>query len=145
MMITRVTTKEELEHAYHVRTIVFIQEQNVSPEEEMDEYDDEAIHFIAYDGKTPIGASRLRFVDNYGKLERICVLNEYRGQSIGKQLIQAMEQAVLEHGYHKSKLNGQTHAENFYHHLGYETVSDEFLDAGIPHVTMIKQLTAPSK
>ncbi|RFA37082.1 GNAT family N-acetyltransferase [Virgibacillus dokdonensis] len=141
MIIKEVTTHKEQEDAYHIRTVVFIQEQNVSPEEEMDKYDDEALHFIVYDGEIPIATSRLRFVESYGKLERICVLKEYRGKSIGKQLIHRMEQAILENDFQKAKLNGQTHAEKFYQQLGYETVSNEFLDAGIPHVTMVKQLS----
>lgn len=141
MNIIKVTTPKELEHAYHIRTVVFIEEQQVPYEEEMDGLDEEAIHFIVYDDVTPVAASRLRFVDNYGKLERICVLKEYRGKSIGKHLIQTMEELILDHGYQQAKLHGQIHAKKFYQGLGYKTVSDEFMDAGIPHVTMIKQLT----
>ncbi|WP_188455664.1 GNAT family N-acetyltransferase [Virgibacillus oceani] len=141
MNIKLAETPQEKELAFHVRTVVFVEEQKVPPEEELDHHDETAIHFICYQGETPIAASRLRFVDEYGKLERICVLKEERGKSHGAQLIQAMEAEILHNGYTKAKLNAQTHAENFYKRLGYETVSGEFLDAGIPHVTMIKKLT----
>ncbi|CDQ40621.1 MULTISPECIES: GNAT family N-acetyltransferase [Virgibacillus] len=141
MNIKVVTSKEAIEQAYHIRTVVFVDEQKVSPEEELDSYDETAIHFVAYDQDKPIAASRLRFVDQYGKLERICVLKAYRGQSIGKQLIKAMEAVIAEEGYQHAKLNGQTHAEAFYQRLGYQTISEQFMDAGIPHVTMVKQLT----
>ncbi|WP_047985921.1 GNAT family N-acetyltransferase [Ornithinibacillus californiensis] len=140
MIVKIAESTEEKQDAYHVRTVVFVEEQNVPPEEELDDYDELAIHFIGYEDKKPIAASRLRFVEEYGKLERICVLKEYRGQSHGKAIIQAMEDVISNKGYVKAKLNAQTHAEEFYQKLGYKTVSGEFLDAGIPHVTMIKEL-----
>ncbi|WP_099157105.1 GNAT family N-acetyltransferase [Virgibacillus ndiopensis] len=140
MNIKLVETNQEKEQAYHVRTVVFVEEQKVPPEEELDQHDETAIHFICYQEDKPIAASRLRFVDQYGKLERICVLKNERGKSYGAQLIQAMEAEIHKNGYTKAKLNAQTHAENFYKRLGYKTVSGEFLDAGIPHVTMIKEL-----
>lgn len=140
MNIKIAETNTELEQAYQVRMAVFVEEQHVSPEIELDEHDSTAVHFIGYDEEAPISASRLRFVDHYGKLERICVLKEHRGKSYGSQMIQSMEANVSGKGYHKAKLNAQTHAIEFYQRLGYETVSGEFLDAGIPHVTMIKTL-----
>lgn len=51
-----------------------------------------------------------------------------------------MEDIAREQGISKLKLNAQTHAENFYKKLGYETVSGLFMDAGIPHVTMVKEI-----
>ncbi|WP_085992698.1 GNAT family N-acetyltransferase [Oceanobacillus senegalensis] len=139
MNVKIVETQEELEDAYHVRMVVFVNEQKVPAEEELDEYDKVATHFIGYEDNQAIAASRLRFVEEYGKLERICVLKDYRGKSYGKQLILAMEDVIKEKGYKKSKLNAQIHAEDFYKKLGYETVSREFMDAGIPHITMIKE------
>lgn len=68
------------------------------------------------------------------------MLKEARGKSFGKEIIQAMEKVVQEKGFKKAKLNAQTHAEGFYQKLGYHTISGEFMDAGIPHVTMIKEL-----
>jgi len=140
MICKIVETQDELAEAYKIRMEVFVNEQNVPPEEELDEHDATATHFIIYDNKTAVATSRLRFVDEYGKLERICVKQEYRGQSYGKQLLEAMEKVISDKHYKKAKLNAQTQAEDFYKKLGYKTVSEEFLDAGIPHVTMIKEL-----
>ncbi|MUV36498.1 putative N-acetyltransferase YjcF [Lentibacillus sp. JNUCC-1] len=140
MQIIIVKTPEQREVAFRIRHKVFIVEQNVPPEEEMDEFDETATHFVGYADGNPAAASRLRLVDDYGKLERIAVLKEYRGNSYGKQIIQAMEDFIKQHKLPKAKLNAQTHAENFYKKLGYETISDTFMDAGIPHVTMIKHL-----
>ncbi|MFD1040693.1 GNAT family N-acetyltransferase [Virgibacillus byunsanensis] len=140
MDIKIIQTNEEREQAYQVRTVVFVEEQKVPPEEEVDQHEEEAIHFVGYEDGKPIAASRLRLVESYGKLERICVMKEHRGKSYGSQIIQAMEDEISKNGYKKAKLNAQTHAEDFYQHLGYETISGEFMDAGIPHVTMVKQL-----
>ncbi|MFA1818919.1 GNAT family N-acetyltransferase [Virgibacillus oceani] len=139
--ITVANTRQQIDDAYHVRMTVFVEEQKVPPEEEIDEHDKTAIHFVGYEaGDTPVAASRLRFAGEYGKLERICVMKEYRGKHFGQQMIHAMEEMIRTKGYKKAKLNAQTHAEDFYSQLGYQTISGEFMDAGIPHVTMIKEL-----
>lgn len=140
MKIEIAETNKQLDQCYSIRTKVFIDEQQVPVEIELDEHDASAIHFVGYVDDEAIAASRLRFVDEYGKLERICILKLFRGKSYGKQLIQAMEEVIRMHGYKQAKLNAQTHAQSFYQKLGYETVSEEFIDAGIPHVTMIKHI-----
>ncbi|WP_284139391.1 MULTISPECIES: GNAT family N-acetyltransferase [unclassified Virgibacillus] len=140
MNIQIATSQAEIDDAFYVRMVVFVEEQHVPPEEELDDFDQESIHFIGYENKMPIVASRLRFVDNYGKLERICVLKEARGKSYGKQMIKEMEAVIEKHGYTRAKLNAQTHAIAFYERLGYTVISEEFIDAGIPHVTMLKEL-----
>lgn len=140
MNIKVVETNQERKQAFQIRTTVFVDEQKVSIEEEIDEFEDSAIHFIGYVNRTPVAASRLRWVDDYGKLERVCVLKEYRGQSLGTDLLKRMEAEIIKNGFSKAKLNAQTRAVDFYKRLGYEIVSGEFLDAGIPHVTMTKQL-----
>lgn len=139
MNIKIATSNKEREQAYKIRTIVFVDEQKVSIEEEIDEHEDGAIHFVGYEDGVPIAASRLRWVDHMGKLERICILKEHRRKSYGTKIIQAMEDEVLKRGYSKTKLHAQTQAVEFYERLGYKVVSDEFLDAGIPHVAMTKQ------
>lgn len=139
-MVKVVETEREKQASYNVRKKVFIEEQNVPPEIEVDEHEDDAIHFVCYYEDKIIGASRLRFIGEHGKLERICVLKEYRGQSFGKKIIARMEDEILHHQYSKALLNAQTHAKQFYEQLGYKVISDEFIDAGIPHVTMEKML-----
>ena len=140
MELKMTSSEQERKDAYQVRTAVFVEEQQVPPELEIDDLEEEAIHFVGYEGRQPVAAARLRFVDQYGKLERICVLKEYRGQSLGRKVIEEMEAVIRSRGYRKAKLNAQTTAEKFYANLGYHTVSGEFMDAGIPHVTMVKEL-----
>jgi predicted GNAT family N-acyltransferase len=135
-----VTTEKELQDAFYVRKQVFVEEQKVPLEEEIDQFEDEAIHVVLYDEEQPVGAGRFRVVDGYGKVERICVMPSRRKSGAGKIIMIEMENIARGKDLHKLKLNAQTHAEGFYEKLGYKTVSGEFLDAGIPHVTMVKEL-----
>ncbi|TGB05193.1 GNAT family N-acetyltransferase [Halobacillus salinus] len=141
MQLMKVQNEKQRDDAFLVRRVVFIHEQQVPEELEMDEFDQDAAHFVGYVEEDPVAAGRVRLVEDYGKLERICVKKDYRGHHFGKDIILHIEDYLKGQGYLKAKLNAQTHAEGFYQSLGYETISEEFMDAGIPHVTMIKTLT----
>lgn len=135
-----VSDHQQLEEAFSIRKKIFVEEQKVPEEEEIDHLESEATHFILYcDGK-PAGAGRFRTVDDYGKVERICVLKEFRGSGSGKALMEKIQSYAKEQDIKKLKLNAQTQAIPFYSKLGYEVISDEFLDAGIPHKTMSKNI-----
>ncbi|NHM32995.1 GNAT family N-acetyltransferase [Neobacillus terrae] len=140
MNVKIAVNRMELEDAFSIRKTVFIEEQNVPAEEEIDQYENDCTHFVLYRDGFPAGAGRFRVVDGYGKVERICVLKEQRQTGAGQAVMNAIEAYAQENGIKKLKLNAQTHAIPFYSKLGYETVSEEFMDAGIPHKTMIKQL-----
>ncbi|MGN1402006.1 MAG: GNAT family N-acetyltransferase [Bacillus sp. (in: firmicutes)] len=142
MPTKRITTVEELKKAFDIRKEVFIKEQLVPEQDEFDEYDTlgTADHILAdLDGQVA-GTARLRIVDGIGKLERVCLLKPFRKRGLGKALIAELEQIAKEKGFAEVKLHGQTHAENFYRKLGYETTSDVFMEDGIPHVVMKKKL-----
>ncbi|MDF0727965.1 GNAT family N-acetyltransferase [Cytobacillus sp. S13-E01] len=133
-------TDEQMNDAYTIRRIVFIDEQQVPEEEEFDQYENESIHVVLYDNQEPIGNGRFRTIDGIGKVERICVLESARNKGAGKVIMEKMEQIARSEGISKLKLNAQTHAEKFYKNIGYTTVSDIFMDAGIPHVAMVKEI-----
>ncbi|MGY4689555.1 GNAT family N-acetyltransferase [Salibacterium sp. K-3] len=124
--------------AFHVRHQVFVLEQHVPEELEMDDQDKTAYHFTAYDNDLAVGAGRLRFVDQYGKAERVCVLSSHRLTGAGRAIMEKMEQTAKENGAAGMKLNAQISASRFYKSLGYSVTSNEFYDAGIPHVEMKK-------
>ena len=140
MTVKIVENQKELEDAYSVRKTVFIHEQNVPAEEEIDQYENESTHFVMYKDGSPVGAGRFRALDGYGKVERICVLKESRKSGTGKAIMDKIEEFASTNRILKLKLNAQTHAIPFYSGLGYEVISEEFLDAGIPHKTMVKKL-----
>lgn len=142
MNTTLITTDNDLQTAFAIRKAVFIEEQQIPASEEYDEFDslDAACdHILVYYNEQPVGTGRLRVVDGYGKLERICILKEFRSYGLGKVIIQALEAIVQEKGLTKSKLSAQVYAEGFYEKLGYTRTGEEYLDAGIPHVLMKKQ------
>lgn len=140
MDVQTISSEQQLNDAFKIRKKVFVEEQNVPPEEEIDDLESEATHFVLYINEEPAGAGRFRTVDGYGKVERICVLSEYRGTGAGKAIMEKIESYAKNEGFKRLKLNAQTHAIPFYSKLGYEIVSEEFLDAGIPHKTMIKEI-----
>lgn len=135
------TTERQKQDAFAIRQQVFVVEQQISSEEEFDEYDHAAKHVVLYDNSVPVAAGRTRAVDREtGKIERICVLASHRQKGAGRLIVEALEQAAMKQGLHKAKLHAQTQAEGFYQKLGYHTVSDVFIEADIPHVVMIKEL-----
>ncbi|MFC6824857.1 GNAT family N-acetyltransferase [Halopelagius fulvigenes] len=139
-----VTTDAEREDAFAVRRDVFVDEQGVDEELEYDEHDEpgaDAVHFVAYDGGEAVGAARLREADSgVGKVERVVVAAERRGEDWGKRVMEAVEETAREEGYERLKLHAQTRVEGFYESLGYESVGEEFVEADIPHVEMRKRL-----
>lgn len=138
----KIMTEEDLSIAFEIRKEVFVKEQGVPLSEEFDEFDTldtPCKHILVYYNDQPVGTGRVRFVDSYGKLERICILEPYRKYGLGKVIVKVLEEIAEENGVDKVKLHGQTHAEGFYHKLGYETTSDVFMEDGIPHVLMTKK------
>ncbi|WNQ13560.1 GNAT family N-acetyltransferase [Paenibacillus aurantius] len=146
METKRVMTGEELKQCFSVRLKVFVEEQKVPADLEIDEFDAslDACHHLLLQGEdgTPVGTGRWRFyTPDTAKLQRIAVLSEYRGIGAGRRVIAALEAWAREEGAAYSLLDAQCQAEAFYAKLGYETISDEpFDDAGIPHVRMRKSL-----
>lgn len=145
MLITKVITSEEdLRKAFEIRNKVFIKEQEVPQEEEYDEFDTldgPSEHILVYYNDQAVGTGRIRWIDDFGKLERICVLEPYRSLKLGKAIIKALEEIAKEKDFANIKLHSQTQVEAFYTKLGYHTSSDVFMEAGIPHVLMTKKLS----
>ncbi|UVI32701.1 GNAT family N-acetyltransferase [Paenibacillus spongiae] len=132
--------EQELKSVYAIRRAVFVQEQGVSEEEEYDEHEESSDHVLVYYDGQPVGTGRLRVLDSKAKLERVCILPEYRKYGLGREVMTALEEAARSKGLSHAKLHAQTHARDFYTKLGYEQVSEEFMEADIPHVAMVKPL-----
>lgn len=139
MIVKIVENEKELSDAFLVRTDVFVEEQGVAVEAELDEYDAFCKHVLVYYEGIPTGTGRLRIVDDKAKLERICVLEKYRKYGVGKLIVEKLEEIALQDGYNKFKLNGQTHAKAFYEKLGYVASSDVFMEEDIPHLLFLKE------
>ncbi|MBV7509540.1 GNAT family N-acetyltransferase [Bacillus sp. sid0103] len=145
MNAKRATIDEDLRVAFAIRKEVFVKEQGVPLEDEFDQFD--ALdglceHILVHYNEQPVGTGRIRFIDGVGKLERICILEPYRKFGLGKIIIKSLEEIAEERGASQVKLHGQTQAEGFYKKLGYHTTSNIFIEDGIPHILMLKELSS---
>ncbi len=143
MEIETANWKEHRDILRAIRERVFIREQDIAEDLEWDTDDANAVHFIARDGKRPVGCARLLSNGYFG---RMAVLPEYRGQSWGTRLLRAVE-----HHYEKEmrgrvlRATVQTQAYGFYYRNGFSPEPEFCWDAGIPHVRMNKVLGRPSQ
>lgn len=139
--MTRIEVTRDITTCRALRRSVFIEEQGVSEADEVDGLDDVAIHLLARDGDTPLGTARLLLKGEVGKIGRVCVLPPARGTGLGAALIRAaLAELARQPGVRFAHLGSQSHATGFYEKLGFVVEGDEFLDAGISHRKMVRDL-----
>ncbi|MDC4387654.1 GNAT family N-acetyltransferase [Acinetobacter baumannii] len=130
---------EQLEKgAKYIREQVFIQEQGIEPEDEWDDFDATAVHFMVYDEGQPIATARLLPQHSVG---RVAVLMPYRKQGIGKILMQHIIEYARQHKLPYLKLSAQTYVTAFYEALGFKVQGEVYQDCGIPHIDMTLTLS----
>ena len=120
-----------------IRFEVFVVEQNVSEELEIDGLDDEAKHVLAYIDNEAIGTGRIL---NDGHIGRVSVLKKHRGLGIGKLMMQDLIHWAEEANIEKLWLSSQWHAHGFYLDLGFDCEGGIYKEAGIDHIKMSKKL-----
>ena len=129
--------KSEMAACMWLRRLIFIKEQNVAEQEEIDGKDSICTHVLAVSNGLPVGAARFQQIDTFVKIQRVCVLKEHRKHGIGVKLIKfIIGQVSSSEGIASIRLGAQTHALEFYHKLGFIECSEEYLDAGILHRNM---------
>ena len=139
-MTLQVSLTDDLPACWALRRTVFIEEQAVPEDLEVDGLDPEALHLLAsFDGR-PVGTARMLLKGDTGKIGRVCVLPELRGQGIGQALIRAAVEELRARGLGRAKLGSQVHAIPFYEALGFVAEGPVFDDAGIPHRDMVLTL-----
>jgi predicted GNAT family N-acyltransferase len=115
-----------------VRQAVFIEEQGFSADDEWDAADENSSHVLVLSKKRDaVGTGRL---GPNGKIARVAVTAEYRGQGVGSAILKRLIHEAVNRGQDRVYLHAQTQALNFYKKMGF--ISDEraFMEAGIPHV-----------
>lgn len=119
-----------------VRTAVFMEEQGY--QQEFDDIDARAVHFVAYQGHVPLGTCRLYPSETAGdwRLGRLAVVRAARGRHIGQTLLAAAADYARTRQATGITLSAQLHAVSFYEAAGYHTTGEETLDEGHPHATM---------
>ena len=124
-------------HAAPIRFEVFVQEQRVPAEIELDEMDAQCVHALAFDEGKAVGTGRL-LPD--GHIGRMAVLKAWRGRGVGTALLDALMQKAKELGHREVVLSAQVHAIPFYESHGFHCEGPQYQDAGIAHRDMRRGL-----
>ena len=134
--------KQAFLEAYAIRREVFIREQRVPQDMELDEYDLGAQHVLAYQGDQCIGTARLVQLDRESaQIGRMAVLKSFRSQGIGKAILRHLIELARSQDIFNLVLHSQVSAIPFYEQLGFQTEGPIYEEAGIPHRNMILLLT----
>lgn len=140
----KATAPDDFTLALQIRTAVFIEEQAVPEELELDEFDDEAMHWLLLhpDSGLPVATGRMLAYQEacqarpVAKIGRIAVSQSVRGQRVGERLMREILTLVRAEGFEQAILDAQTRVLPFYEKLGFVREGFEFMDANIPHYRM---------
>jgi predicted GNAT family N-acyltransferase len=116
-----------------IRYAVFVEEQGVPLEMELDEHDPASLHALAFDGGAAVGTGRLLPDAHIG---RMAVRREFRGRGVGSAILLSLCEAARSRGEREVVLAAQLHALEFYRAHGFEAYGAVYQDAGIPHQDM---------
>ena len=123
-----------------LRHEVFVEEQGVPAELEIDEHDETALHLLALDDGRLVGTCRVVRDGDRAKFGRLVVARDARGAGIGSALLGEAERRARADGARQMVLTAQLPAMGLYERAGYTARGEVFLDAGIEHMTMEKAL-----
>ncbi|WP_080810938.1 GNAT family N-acetyltransferase [Halomicronema hongdechloris] len=122
---------------HQIRTEVFVYEQRVPPELEIDAFDPLATHALAWWHEHPVGTGRLLPT---GYIGRVAVSRPLRRRGIGKAIMETLMMAAATDNHRQIIVSAQCHAIAFYRKLGFQEEGPIYQEAGIPHIKMVKHL-----
>ena len=134
-----VQNNEDLQKVFAVRSIVFVEEQNIPYSEEIDGFDFSSVHFLGTIENEPVAAARMQLFKDYVKIERLAVRKAYRGKGIGKEMFAFVLNHIAELKYNKIVLHAQSYLVKFYEDFGFERKGEMFLEVNIEHYCMEKK------
>jgi len=124
-----------------IRDTVFVSEQGVPRDLEWDGLDPLCVHALAWnDLGEAIGTARMQAE---GTIGRMAVLKDWRGRGVGHALLQRLLDVGTRQGLSRVTLPAQTYVIGFYEQAGFHVIGDPFMDAGIPHRLMARELLLP--
>lgn len=139
-----ITDSGRLHDALAVRIRVFVEEQGVPPELEVDEHDRtdaRAVHALVRSGGAAVGTGRFYEVDAATvQIGRMAILPAMRRRGAGAKLLTALAAEARRRGYALARLHAQMHAARFYEEAGFVETGETLWDAGIVHQTMERRL-----
>jgi predicted GNAT family N-acyltransferase len=136
--IKRVETEEDMEAAVGIRFRVFVDEQSVPPDIELDEFDAVATHAIALVDGVAVGTGRAIIEGDSARIGRMAVDQAHRRGGVGGLILSFLEDEAREQGATEFVLHAQEYVKAFYAGHGYEEHGDTFMEAGIRHIEMRK-------
>jgi predicted GNAT family N-acyltransferase len=128
--------RSRMEQAWALRRRVFIEEQHVPEEIELDADDARAVHALALERQRPVGCGRMLECGDYVKIGRMAVSAERRGAGVGRRVLEFLLERARRRGFRRAVLDAQLHAEGFYLKQGFTPVGEVFEEAGIMHRRM---------
>ena len=135
--IKQISSGEAKARAFAIRIRVFVHEQNVPADIELDRDDQRALHFLATANGRAVGTARVVMRGNGAKIGRMAVLKSYRRKGIGTALLERAIAAAKRRHARKIYLHAQVPVVGFYEKLGFRCVGPMFDEAGIAHRKMI--------
>jgi predicted GNAT family N-acyltransferase len=136
-----VENDNELKEAFQVRKRVFVEEQGISEDLELDGYDSKALHMVVQYGERIIGTARVLFpTPGVAKIERMAILKIFRRKGIGRKIISFLNGKLKIKKISKVIVHAQCSAAPFYRACGFVESGVPFNEAGIPHIKMEIQL-----
>ena len=146
IIFSEVKNEIDLNESFELRKQVFIVEQGCPIEEEFDEFDDlnrmgkDSFHFNVYKDNICVSTSRIlinKMLDKQSaKIQRVCVLKDYRGSGIGLFMMSHLHRFLINKNISNITLSSQDNAIEFYKKLGYTEIEGEYLEAWIIHKKM---------
>lgn len=138
--IIKVKNEVEMKLVHDIRLEVFVAEQGVPVEMELDELDSEGIHVLAYVDGVPAGCGRLLLKGEEAKIGRVAVRKSMRKSGIGSGICKLLITIAGDNGVNRIFLDAQLTAVGFYRKLGFTQKGETFLEAGINHIKMVKDI-----
>jgi predicted GNAT family N-acyltransferase len=138
--VRRARSEREVDEALELRRTVFVDEQGVTLEADRDGRDHEAVHLVAVGDGRIVGTLRLLPAGEVSRLGRMVVEAGLRGSGVGARLLQLADEVALEMGHRRITLHAQLRARSVYERAGYEDQGDVFVEQGIEHVAMEKDI-----
>jgi len=140
-MVRLVQNPEERQQALDIRQRVFVEEQGVPAELELDVHDGEAFHWLGFRDGQVVGTARLlRYGHDSGKVGRVAVLPEWRSSGLGREMMEEIHRWGGSQPLKQILLDAQVSVIPFYEKLGYQAEGEIFEEAGILHRRMVRWL-----
>lgn len=137
ILINKVSSADDIQKCLDIRTEVFVNGQSVPENEEIDGKDPDSDHYLLTIDNSPVGVARVRYIDDFAKIERVGILSDFHGLGLGAKLMMVILSDIKRSAeVVTAKLSSQTYAIPFYEKLGFVVCSEEYMDANIPHKDM---------